>query len=78
VVEWFGFQREALLRWQMPFENGKLKGKQGKEAKGLPPGSGRNDLWRDTVVLGLCWDDWAGGGAGEDVSIDGEEVDSSY
>jgi RimJ/RimL family protein N-acetyltransferase len=69
LAERFGFQREGLLRWHMPFRNGQSEGKQGNGAKGLPPGSEENDLWRDTVVFGLCWDDWAEGGAEKTLAL---------
>ncbi|KXX74380.1 putative N-acetyltransferase YoaA [Madurella mycetomatis] len=57
VAERMGFRREAVLRWHFVFPQGTKNNKIGN-GRPLPPGSPDGDLGRDTVVLGLCWDDW--------------------
>ena len=66
VAERMGFRREGLVRWHMVFRDGVQKGKVGN-GRPLPEGSREGDIGRDTVVLGLCWDEWEGG-VGERVS----------
>lgn len=60
VAERMGFQREGLLRWHFVFRNGLQNGKAGN-GRTLPEGSPDGDLGRDTIILGLCWDDWQNG-----------------
>lgn len=60
VAERMGFRHEGTLKYDRRFKNGKLLHKVGN-GRPLPPGSNENDLWRDTLVFGLCWDDWEGG-----------------
>lgn len=60
VAERMGFGREGVLRWHMIFRDGVKKGKVGN-GRPLPKGSRDGDVGRDTVVLGLCWDDWEEG-----------------
>jgi len=61
VAERLGFQKEGILRWHFAFRQGAQNRKVGN-GRALPPGSAEGDLGRDTVVLSLCWDDWAQGG----------------
>lgn len=61
LAERLGFKHEGLTRWDVFFEKGRLNHKVGN-GKPLPPGSHPDDLWRDTVTLSHCWDDWAEGG----------------
>jgi RimJ/RimL family protein N-acetyltransferase len=61
VAERMGFVREGVLKWDRLFAKGRLKHKEGN-GRPLPEGSDEDDVWRDTVVLGLCWDTWAEGG----------------
>jgi len=60
VAQRLGFRHEGLLRWHMVFRDGVQKGKVGN-GRPLPKGSLDGDVGRDTVVLGLCWDEWEGG-----------------
>lgn len=60
VAERMGFRKEGLMRWHMVFRDGVAKGKVGN-GRPLPKGSRDGDVGRDTVVLGLCWDDWEEG-----------------
>jgi RimJ/RimL family protein N-acetyltransferase len=60
AAERLGFRREGLLRWHFVFRDGERKGKAGN-GRALPRGSYKGDLGRDTVVLGICWDDWEEG-----------------
>jgi len=60
VAERMGFRHEAVLRWDRRFAKGRLRSKVGN-GRGLPPGGDDDDLWRDTVVLAVCWDDWSRG-----------------
>jgi RimJ/RimL family protein N-acetyltransferase len=62
AAERLGFRREGVLRWNRLNRNGKPKFKVGN-GRHPPAGTGLNDVWRDTVVLGLCWDDWKSGAA---------------
>ncbi|KAK5657207.1 hypothetical protein OQA88_3265 [Cercophora sp. LCS_1] len=55
-----GFRMEGVLRWQMVFPGGDEGGKIGNGQE-LPRGSKKGDYGRDSVILGLCWDDWEGG-----------------
>ncbi|KAK0747565.1 acyl-CoA N-acyltransferase [Apiosordaria backusii] len=66
TAERLGFRKEGVLRWHMVFRGGEERQKVGN-GRVLPPGSGRGDYGRDTVVLGLCWDDWWEGGGREKV-----------
>ncbi len=66
VAERFGFRQEGVLRWYMVFKGGAKRHKVGN-GRVLPSGSEEGDLGRDTVVLGLCWDDYWEGGAREKV-----------
>ncbi|KAK3382098.1 acyl-CoA N-acyltransferase [Lasiosphaeria ovina] len=58
VAERMGFRREGLLRWHFVLRD--QPGARVKVGNGqpLPPGSPETLVGRDTVVLGLCWDDW--------------------
>ena len=60
VAERMGFQVEGTLRYHRRFRLGKLKGKVSNGGP-LPPGSLEDDVWRDTLTFGLCWDDWEDG-----------------
>ena len=60
VAERMGFKHEGTLKYDRRFKQGKLHSKVGN-GRPLPPGSDENDLWRDTLVFGLCWDDWERG-----------------
>ena len=60
VAERMGFRHEGVMRWHFVFRDGVSKGKVGN-GRALPKGSREGDLGRDTVMLGLCWDDWEDG-----------------
>ncbi|KAF8656330.1 hypothetical protein AX16_002595 [Volvariella volvacea WC 439] len=55
AAERMGFRREALFRWDRVLA-------VGKEAAGNGAATRAGCVGRDTVVLGLCWDDWVAGG----------------
>jgi len=57
VAERMGFRLEGTLKYHRQFKDGKLNGKVGN-GRPSPPGCSENDLWRDTLILSLCWDDW--------------------
>jgi RimJ/RimL family protein N-acetyltransferase len=66
--EKMGFRTEGLLRWDRVVVGGWEKGKAGR---GMQRGTAQSDseesakaeeMGRDTIMLGLCWDDWEGGG----------------
>ncbi|KAF9875564.1 GNAT family protein [Colletotrichum karsti] len=57
LAERMGFREEGIRRWHRLFPRGRLQGKIGN-GRPLPPGSDPDDIWRDSVLLGLCWDDW--------------------
>jgi RimJ/RimL family protein N-acetyltransferase len=61
VAERMGFKLEGITRWDVFLPKGRLHGKVGN-GKPLPPGSHPDDLWRDSVTLSHCWDDWRDGG----------------
>ncbi|KAF7374926.1 N-acetyltransferase domain-containing protein [Mycena sanguinolenta] len=53
TAERMGLKLEGIMRWTWVLP----KGKEGKEA-----GAGRGEgVGRDTVMLGVCWDDWENG-----------------
>ncbi|KAJ7303767.1 acyl-CoA N-acyltransferase [Mycena albidolilacea] len=59
VAERLGFRREGVLRWDRVIPAGRTKGGNGGGVRGGDP---RPDyLSRDTLLLGLCWDDWESG-----------------
>lgn len=60
-AERMGFEKEGVLRWDRVFHRGKANGKVGNGRR-VPPGGNEGDFGRDTVVFGLCWDDWEQGG----------------
>jgi RimJ/RimL family protein N-acetyltransferase len=60
VAERLGFRKEGVLRWHFVFPDGLQTGKSGN-GRALPKWSPKSDLGRDTVVLGICWDDWEDG-----------------
>jgi len=60
AAERLGFRREAVLRWNRLNRGGKKRFKVGN-GREPPDGTAPDDVWRDTVVLSLCWDDWATG-----------------
>lgn len=59
AAERMGFKREAVLRWALVLPEGKEQGNGRERRKGDPK---ENQVGRDTVVLGICWDDWEKGG----------------
>ncbi|VBB77975.1 Putative acetyltransferase [Podospora comata] len=58
TAERLGFRREGVMRWHMVLR-GETKVGNGR---GVPRGAEEGEKGRDTVVLGLCWDDWEVGG----------------
>ncbi|KAJ7591532.1 hypothetical protein C8J56DRAFT_887849 [Mycena floridula] len=70
AAERMGFQREGIIRWARVLTPQKSIGTNGKAIReGDPRGS--DHLGRDSIVLGLCWDDWESQGrAITDAAID--------
>ncbi|KAF6843847.1 GNAT family protein [Colletotrichum musicola] len=62
LAERMGFREEGIRRWHRLFPRGRLRGKIGN-GRPLPPGSDPDDIWRDSISLALCWDDWLEGAA---------------
>lgn len=60
VAEGMGFVKEGVLRWQHVHRDGIARGKIGNGEE-MPKGGAEGDLGRDTVIYGLCWDDWEDG-----------------
>lgn len=61
AAERIGFVEEGVVRWQHVHRDGIVRGKVGN-GREIPGGGSEGDLGRDTVIYGLCWDDWEGGG----------------
>jgi RimJ/RimL family protein N-acetyltransferase len=59
AAERMGFIFEGILRWDRVFHDGVPRGKAGNGR--TPPKGQEKDLGRDTIMLGLCWDDWESG-----------------
>ncbi|KAJ7502676.1 hypothetical protein B0H11DRAFT_1799355 [Mycena galericulata] len=62
AAERMGFRREALMRWDRVLPAWKTEG-MGGNGGGVRAGDPREGCFGgDSVVLGLCWDDWEDGG----------------
>ncbi|KAJ7444606.1 acyl-CoA N-acyltransferase [Mycena galericulata] len=59
AAERMGFRKEALLRWDRVLAEGKIEDGNGAKIREGDPNP--NCLSRDSVLLGLCWDDWEDG-----------------
>lgn len=55
-----GFRVEGVRRWDRLNRGGRARGKVGNSRQ-PPEGTAPEDVWRDTIMLSLCWDDWDGG-----------------
>ncbi|KAF3482446.1 uncharacterized protein GIQ15_05205 [Arthroderma uncinatum] len=55
-----GFEQEGILRWDRVYYDAVPMKKEGNGREIPPHGDGRH-LGRDTVIFGLCWDEWHGG-----------------
>ncbi|EKV13168.1 Acetyltransferase [Penicillium digitatum] len=60
LAQRMGFEKIGIIPWHMRFVKGKINGKVG-HGRELPPGGDPEDLWRDTLSLGLAWDQWENG-----------------
>lgn len=60
LAERMGFRKIAVIPWHMRFVKGMSRGKIGN-GKELPPGGDREDVWRDSCLLSVAWDEWVGG-----------------
>lgn len=60
LAERMGFRVNGIIPWQVRFVKGRLRGKVGN-GKRLPAGSDPEDVWRDTVMLSIAWDEWESG-----------------
>ncbi|KAJ7591534.1 hypothetical protein C8J56DRAFT_935796 [Mycena floridula] len=70
AAERMGFQKEAIHRWSRVLTPQKAIETNGKAVREGDP-RGPDHLGRDTIILGLCWDDWESGGkALTDVAIE--------
>jgi len=58
TAERLGFRLEGILRWNRLNRDGKMRFKVGN-GQVPPQDMAPNDVWRDTAVLSLCWEDWA-------------------
>ncbi|KAJ7625910.1 acyl-CoA N-acyltransferase [Roridomyces roridus] len=56
-----GFQMEGLRRWSRVLPEWKTEADGGKSERPREGDPKPNCLGADSVVLGLCWDDWEGG-----------------
>ncbi|KAJ7444607.1 acyl-CoA N-acyltransferase [Mycena galericulata] len=59
AAERLGFRREGVLRWDRVLPEWKAAAGNGGTIRGGD--SKPNCVGADSVVLGLCWDDWEGG-----------------
>lgn len=60
LAERMGFRFNGVIPWHIRFVKGVLKEKVGN-GKSLPPGSDPEDVWRDSAMLSITWDEWEGG-----------------
>lgn len=60
LAERMGFVKNGVIPWHMRFVKGKLNGKVG-HGRQVPAGWDQEDLWRDSCMLSLAWDQWEGG-----------------
>ncbi|KXG47963.1 Acyl-CoA N-acyltransferase [Penicillium griseofulvum] len=60
LAQRMGFEKVGIIPWHMRFVKGKINGKVGN-GREPPPGSDPEDLWRDTVIHTLAWDQWENG-----------------
>ncbi|KAF8851951.1 hypothetical protein BDZ45DRAFT_807870 [Acephala macrosclerotiorum] len=65
---------ERMGLWNLLFRNGKQKSKEGNGCPS-PKGNDEDDVWRDTIVLAQCWDDWEYGSMGE---VGGDEANHVF
>lgn len=62
VAEKMGFRREGVVRWDRVVGEHVERGGD-SEGVGARKGEPRAELGgRHSVMLGICWDDWEGGG----------------
>lgn len=57
VAERLGFEKVGLIPWHWRCVKGKARGKIGN-GKPMPPGSDPEDVWRDSLIYTLGWDQW--------------------
>ena len=55
TAEELGFVKEGVLRWDPVFSEKAEKQSNGRDDL---PRATQGDLARDTVLFGMCWDDW--------------------
>lgn len=60
LAEKIGFLEVGVIPYHMRFVLGKRNGKVGS-GKPSPPGSDPDDLWRDTQLYSMSWDQWEAG-----------------
>lgn len=60
LAERMGFRMNGVIPWHVRFVKGRLKGKIGN-GRPLPPGSDPEDVWRDSALLSISWEEWENG-----------------
>lgn len=58
VAERMGFGEVGVVPYHYCFPLGRAKGKVGNE-RPLPPGSDPDDLWRDSLMYSMSWEQWS-------------------
>lgn len=62
LADKIGYQRVGVIPYHYCFPRGRARAKVGN-GKPLPPGSDPDDLWRDTVLYSMSWDQWKAEGS---------------
>jgi RimJ/RimL family protein N-acetyltransferase len=57
VARRLGFSELGKVRYDKLIKDGVARGKAGND-KPAPPGTAEGDLWQDTVIFSMTWDDW--------------------
>lgn len=60
LADKIGFLKVGVVPYHYRFPLGRRKEKVGN-GKPLPPGSDPDDLWRDTLLYSMSWDQWEAG-----------------
>ncbi|PSR83197.1 acetyltransferase [Coniella lustricola] len=60
LAEKIGFSKVGEIPYHMAFPLGRMNGKVGN-GKPLPPRSDPDDVWRDSLLFSVSWDQWKAG-----------------